>query len=246
MKTVKITLRETEKGYQVIRFSNTAQLSVGMLVDRERLECWAGMARVQFDVLPPESKGDNDALVGAGDLEMITAETEFDGESGGGVLEAAPIATIPDWQLASAVKWAIESATGICCAFVGSELRAEATNGTVKKLAGIADTISGGFNALWTQFATFPTVTPADRGLFLRGLYDGMMNEQKPPGERLPARISQPTRKRATRKAVGFAAGVMVHPYNVAVELGKSIRFNVPLPEVINQLNTHKPKEITQ
>jgi hypothetical protein len=71
-----------------------------------------------------------------------------------------------------------------------------------------------------------------------------MLNKAKPAGERLPSRISQPTRKRATRKAVGFAAGVMVHPYNVAVELGKSIRFNAPLPEVINQLNTHKPKEI--
>jgi hypothetical protein len=157
---------------------------------------------------------------------------------------AAPIAIIADWPLGAAVKWAIESATGIHCSFNGSELRAEATNGTVKKLSGIADTISGGFNALWAQFATFPTVTQADRALFLRGLYDGMMADQKPLGERLPARISQPTRKHATRRAVGYAAGVMVHPYNIAVELGKSIRFNVPLPELKNQLNAQKPKEL--
>ena len=154
------------------------------------------------------------------------------------------VATIHDWAVANAVKWAIEQATGIKCAFYGNEIRAQATEKTAGKLAGIAATITDGFGALWQSFRQFPTVSEVDRSLFVRGLYDGMMNEIKPVGQPLPARASVKPCRRAGKRTVGHLAGIAVHPYAVALDLGRQIRFNAPLPEILDQLENMKPKEI--
>jgi hypothetical protein len=157
-----------------------------------------------------------------------------------------PVMRCDDLMISSHIKWAIEESTGLVCLFKGNELFAEATPSTATRLGGIGHTIAAGFTGLWDQFRTFPTVATEDRGLFLRGLYDGMMNQPKPAGEMLPRSFQKPVKTRATRKAVGYVAGVRLHPYSVAVELGKQIRFNVPLPEITQQLEQMKPKEITQ
>lgn len=158
---------------------------------------------------------------------------------------AQPIISLTDLDLASWVKWAIEEATGIRCLFRGQELLAQATPRTAEKLAGIGQTIASGFTGLWDRYRTFPTVAVEDRGLFLRGLYDGMMNQQKPTGERLPERFTVKACRKAKKRAVGHVAGIGLHPYAVAVDLGRQIRFNVPLPEITNQLEALKPKEIS-
>ena len=90
MKTIKIKLRESGVNlYTVESFSNTAQLTIGMTVDRARLESWAGMARVQFDVLPPVKSAEMDGEQIELGAEVVTTSQSFDAESGGGVLEAA-------------------------------------------------------------------------------------------------------------------------------------------------------------
>ncbi len=158
--------------------------------------------------------------------------------------DARPVITLADLDIASWVKWAIEESTGIRCLFRGCELLAQATPRTAEKLQSIGQTIASGFTGLWGLYRTFPFVTVEDRGVFLRGLYDGMMNEQKPIGERLPNRSAVNPLRKAKRRAVGHVAGIGLHPYAVAVELGRKIRFNVPLPEIANQLEQLKPKEI--
>lgn len=164
-----------------------------------------------------------------------------------GRFDPAPVGTtigvVQDWQVASAIKWAIEQATRIQCGFDGNVITARASSKTALKLAGIVSTIDGAFAELWARFKTFPTIQDGDKAVFIRGLYDGMMGEVI--RDNLPRRIPV-KQKRAKGRSVGFAAGLVAHPYTIAVDLGKSIRFQTPLPEVINQLETMKPKEITQ
>jgi hypothetical protein len=149
-------------------------------------------------------------------------------------------------DLAATVKWAIENSCSVVCTFRGDACFAEVTPATGEKLQAIAATIAGGFRQLWGQFQTFPTVAPADRSLFLRGLYDGMMNEEKPAGQPLPRRMVSKPIGRAKKKAVGHVAGLGLHPYAVAVELGRQIRFAVPPEEISAKLQAMKPKEIEQ
>ena len=108
MKTIKITLRESGVNlYTVEKFSNTAQLTVGMTVDRSRLESWAGMARVQFDVLPPvkAESVDCEQIELGSDVQTIASETEFDAESGGGVQERAREFDAAMFELAGLHGW---------------------------------------------------------------------------------------------------------------------------------------------
>ena len=52
MKTVKITLRQAGNGlFQVEKFSNTVQLSIGMTIPSERVAEWCAMSRVQVDCI---------------------------------------------------------------------------------------------------------------------------------------------------------------------------------------------------
>lgn len=159
---------------------------------------------------------------------------------------ALPVINLDDMNLATWIKWAIESATGIRCLFRGSSVMAEATPDTAAKLTGIGNIIASGFSDLWQRFAGFPTVTQDDRGVFLRGLYDGMMNDCKPLGEQLPQRAQAAPTRKAKRQAVGRVAGISLHPYAVATDLGRQIRFNVPLETIAGQLEQMKPKEIAQ
>jgi hypothetical protein len=150
---------------------------------------------------------------------------------------AAPVHTFSADHLfvAANVKWAIEQATGIACQFAGPQLQAQAEPRTAARLAAIAATIAESFAALWQRYAT-AGAHAADRGLFVLGLYDGMMNETRSGA--LPNRPSaHVTAIRAKRRALTRAPGLNLHPYSVAVNLGRAIRFTVPLEEVTHQLD---------
>jgi hypothetical protein len=143
-----------------------------------------------------------------------------------------------DDAIANACKWAIEQATGIRCLYRdGLTLWAEATAGTVRQLDRIAATIAESFAALWARFGSAPGVHPADRPTFLIGLYDGMMQEDR-FGQALPKRPGAAVVGKAKRKAVNHAPGLNLHPYTIGRQLGASIRFAVPLPELTAQLES--------
>lgn len=146
---------------------------------------------------------------------------------------AAPVAIIPEPDIASAAKWAIEQVTGIACRFRGPELLAEADPATARRLGAIAGTVATSFRALWSQFVAVPGVNGAERGLFVRGLFDGMMDDARQAGQPLPARVPVKAKR---GKGNATLATVAVHPYAVALSLGRSVRFGVPLPELGREL----------
>src|SRR5580765_9103583 len=71
-----------------------------------------------------------------------------------------------DFEVANAVKWAIESATGIQCLHRDCDLLAEAAPSTANRLARIAEHISQSFCALVARYSTVNGVSVADRGVF--------------------------------------------------------------------------------
>ena len=84
-----------------------------------------------------------------------------------------------------------------------------------------------------------------DRGIFVRGLYDGMMNEARGAGQRLPSRpVAQKTSK-AKKRAATNASNLHIHPYTVAVSLGKHIRFSAPLEQITAELEAVTKKHLS-
>jgi hypothetical protein len=141
----------------------------------------------------------------------------------GNIRRAAHVHTFQpaDFDVASSVKWAIETATGIPCAFRGGDLLAEATPGMANKLAKVALHITQNFQTLLDKLGRLNGVTASDRKLFVRGLYDGMMNDGRGIGESLPARAAvHVKRTKAKKGAVAQPPGLAIHPYTVSVEPG--------------------------
>ena len=143
------------------------------------------------------------------------------------------------------MKWAIESATRIRCVHRSADLLAEATPATARKLSEISDYITQSFRALLARFCGL-NVSAADRSAFLMGLYDGMMNETRSAGQRLPGRSQSGKKRRSRKSPASEAAGVNVHPYAIAVGLGKQIRFSAPLEQITAELDVVATKYLTQ
>lgn len=151
---------------------------------------------------------------------------------------------VEEFDVANAVKWAIEAATKIPCAWQHGDLMAEAAPATIKKLAAIAEYIARSFRTLLQKFGTLEGVNLDDRAAFVMGLYDGMMNETRNIGQRLPGRTTVAKKNRkAKQAAVTPAPGLHVHPYTVALALGKQIRFSVSVEKLSTELDaaTRKP-----
>lgn len=144
-----------------------------------------------------------------------------------------------EFDLANSVKWAIESTTRIPCSYRSCELFAEATPATAAKLTGIAQHIAGSFRVLLERFGAIKGVNGNDRRVFVMGLYDGMMNDARNAGERLPSRASTKPRAKGRTKqkpAAPAAPGLNIHPYTIAVGLGKQIRFSAPIEQITGEL----------
>jgi hypothetical protein len=142
-----------------------------------------------------------------------------------------------DFDFASSVKWAIETATGIPCVFRDGDLLAEATPGMANKLSKVVRHITQSFQTLLDKLSRLNGVTTSDRKLFVRGLYDGMMNDGRAVGEPLPARAEvHVKRTKAKKGAVAPPPGLAIHPYTVALSLGQQIRFATPLEEITAEL----------
>jgi hypothetical protein len=78
------------------------------------------------------------------------------------------------------------------------------------------------------------------------GLYDGMMNEVRNVGQRLPSRARAMKMRKAKKGAVTRASGLHIHPYTVALSLGKQIRFSAPLEQITAELEAVTRKHLTQ
>jgi len=147
-------------------------------------------------------------------------------------------------DVANSVKWAIESATRIPCLYRNGDLLAKASPGTANRLKEIAVYIAGNFRALLDEFRAIDGVNTNDRNVFVMGLYDGMMNEARDVGQRLPSRPAVTKMRRAKKSAVTHAAGIHIHPYTAGLSLGKQIRFSAPLEQIVAELETVTRKHL--
>lgn len=150
-----------------------------------------------------------------------------------------------EFDVANSVKWAIEAATKIRCVYRDGDLMAEATPSTANRLTDIAAHITHSFRALLGQFSAVEGVSAKDRGVFVMGLYDGMMNETRSAGQRLPGRGKVRKMPKAKKGAVTRAPGLDIHPYTVALSLGKQIRFSAPLEQISAELQAVTQKHLT-
>jgi hypothetical protein len=151
-----------------------------------------------------------------------------------------------EFEVANSVKWAIESATRIQCVYRDRVLLAEASPATARRLEEIALHIASSFRALLDRFSTVGGVSAEDRGVFVRGLYDGMMNEIRNAGQPLPSRPGLAKRQRGRKLAPPRTAGLHVHPYTLAVGLGQQIRFSAPMEQVAAELEAALRKCLAQ
>ena len=148
-------------------------------------------------------------------------------------------------EVANSVKWAIETATKIPCVHRGRNLLAEANPSTANRLTDIAGHIANSFRTLIDKFSTVGGVSVTDRNVFVMGLYDGMMNEVRNVGQRLPGRSGSIKIPKGKKPAVTRATGLNIHPYTLAVSLGKQIRFSMPLEQIAAELDAAIQGKIT-
>jgi Lhr-like helicase len=78
------------------------------------------------------------------------------------------------------------------------------------------------------------------------GLYDGMMNETRAPGQRLPGRANFVKKRKARAASASPPDVLQTHPYSLAVSLGKQIRFSAPLEQIAAELEAVAPKALAQ
>jgi hypothetical protein len=149
-----------------------------------------------------------------------------------------------EFDVANSVKWAIEAATKIPCVYRGGDLMAEATVGTTHRLTEIAVHIAQSFRALLDKFSAVEGVSVSDRGVFVMGLYDGMMNEVRHVGQRLPSRARLTKLPKGKKRFVSQATNLHIHPYTVALSLGKQIRFSAPLEQIVAELQAVTQKRL--
>jgi hypothetical protein len=151
-----------------------------------------------------------------------------------------------EFEVANAVKWAIESATRIQCVHRDRALLAEASPAAARRLEAIALHIVSSFRALLDKFNAVESVSAADRGVFVMGLYDGMMNETRNVGQPLPSRPGAAKWRKGKKRSAPRAASLHIHPYTLAVGLGRQIRFSAPLEEIAAELDAALRKCLAQ
>ena len=148
-------------------------------------------------------------------------------------------------EVANSVKWAIETAAKIPCVHRGRDLMAEANPRTARRLTDIAGHIANSFRTLIDKFSAVGGVSVTDRNVFVMGLYDGMMNDVRNAGQRLPSRPGSIKIPKAKKHTVTRASGLNIHPYTLAVSLGKQIRFSMPLDQIAAELDAAIQGKIT-
>lgn len=139
--------------------------------------------------------------------------------------------------IGSFTKWAIENRAQIPCVWRGPDLFVEAESESLPQLRHIAEIIRANFAKLWAEFSAAPGIDGAERSNFFLGLYDGMMSDQWERGKPLPATHRAPVKRSGKKRAIA-AIGLAIHPYNLALELGRKIRLTVPLGNIVAELQS--------
>lgn len=135
------------------------------------------------------------------------------------------------------VKWAI--ANGLNCETTlrtdkdwKLSLYAHVGIGNLKAVSTLAERIAFAFEQSWQRFSKTPGVLVTDRSIFMRGLYDGMQDDIRKHGEPLPTPPARKPEKGKRSKA--NSATCAIHPYTLAVELGRALRIDTPTEKILS------------
>lgn len=148
-------------------------------------------------------------------------------------------------EVACYVKWALQAAFSVDTSLRNQpdgtvSVLVEATKESLPTLNHVAGVIQQNFETLWSQFLGLPSASEREAKMFLLGLYDGMMDDRCAAGTSLPQQAPKKTGRRRNAKAkpvsVLAAPGLSIHPYEVALDLGKKIRLSVPLEAIGREL----------
>ena len=143
-------------------------------------------------------------------------------------------------DMAAFIKWSLLEAYGIDGRIRQNKdgsftLTAECAAEHLKTLNHVAKILHAAFRELMVTFLALPGASSRDSRIFLRGIYDGMMNDPKKPGELLPKR-SPVKMQLAKKKALAHAPGLAIHPYTTGMEMGARVRMSIPIEQIAGDL----------
>jgi len=123
----------------------------------------------------------------------------------------------------------------------GSQLMLQARQDDVKRLKEFAKNLHGTIVAACEEFASGRNIRELERAPFLKGIYDGLLDEPRPVGTMMPgfspvakkkaARVRKP--KKSEQKSGSAAA---IHPYDLGREAGKKMRINIPRDQLCEEI----------
>jgi hypothetical protein len=72
-----------------------------------------------------------------------------------------------------------------------------------------------------------------------------MMNEVRNVGQRLPSRARLTKMPKGKKRVISPATDLHIHPYTLALSLGKQVHFSVPLEQIAAELEAVTRKRLT-
>lgn len=147
---------------------------------------------------------------------------------------------------AAFVKWALETRFKVSGLFrqngTAPALWIECSDASLPTMRHLAGIIRSAFAELWREYLKTPGVEAGCRRAFELGIYDGMMDDPREHAQLLPPatvrvdKTKRKTKRKAKAKSPAIPPGVAIHPYTLAVELGRKVRLSTPIGEVIAEL----------
>ena len=139
-------------------------------------------------------------------------------------------------DMANLIKWIFQNKFRISSSWKhlpkGAVLMLDASEADVKALKPFTKDLLTTIVAACTEFSRGNHIRELDRAPFLSGIYDGLMNEQRPVGTAMPGYSpvakKKPARTKKTERAQPAASGATIHPYDIGVDAGKKLRINIP------------------
>jgi hypothetical protein len=134
-----------------------------------------------------------------------------------------------DIELASWVQWSVANGLKIETKQRQSpdnwriSIHAHVAIGQLKTVAKLAAKVGKSFASAWHSFQTKTHAPLSDRRVFFSGLYAGMMDDERKPGEQIAPPIVSRAKAPRGKQTVGAVA---VHPYELAIILGRAMRLD--------------------
>ena len=122
-----------------------------------------------------------------------------------------------------------------------TELMLHASAADTKKFKPFAKDLLGTIIAACKEFSSGGNVRELDRAPFLTGLYDGLIDERHPAGQRMPgfspAAKKKPVRVKKPKKNQPPAEhAATIHPYDLGRDAGQKLRINIPRDELCESI----------